>query len=578
MASTASASARGSAAFASPAWRSAALLSAERSASRPSRKSARAPASRATLATAKAARCASDGSPASMTSASLTAPSPRARASATPSSDDAMARQPTAARAQAASRPTSPASASQSFILSGFWRCARKASFGTMFVSASVAARWTMSLSENCKYSMVRMPPASLATRCRGTAPSESRFVRANRASKCIRSCAPCSLQSQSSGRIATRRCASVSWFGLVVTKILAAACAAWRRQATVNAAGAAPSSNAWPVAADGPTLASATQALKPPCCTKVPRTASSFASMLRTSANFCAVSTEGLADARCASATTPSATTNFRHLAAASSSVSSSASSSAFCLVTRWSSSYCSGVISISRSWKWRRRSSSFVTVRLANTVARPYATGAPGSAALARRQRSDKASPQRPEPCVNSSLTAESVDIAARTSTARSAQAASALASPPPVASRSSATAASRRRPVSVAPALRAFAARPSLATADAAADLTAAVAPSTMSFSSKFASTSGAKEARPASVDARQPSASAAKASAKASRVERSCITSKMLPPSKHSASASAANSAHPRWHAATMPAHRRRVARAPDHSPADSLLMP
>mmetsp|Transcript_1374 Transcript_1374/g.4103 ORF Transcript_1374/g.4103 Transcript_1374/m.4103 type:complete len:300 (+) Transcript_1374:176-1075(+) len=298
-----------------------------------------------------------------------------------------------AARASCTSRSSSRANASQSFILSGLSRWSSIARSGTMLQSASVAARCTSSCSENCRYSSAPIP-FSVATRRRAVRPSESKLVSPSRHSKWHKSDALSWRHAHSSGRMPTRRCASVRRFGSVVTRILPEACAAKTRALS-----------------DAPEFASAsaTHALKPPCCTSVPRKDSSVARAQNVSASFSAVLGDGFVDARRANATTPSATHNFRARARARSGVSPSASSSAFCLVMRWNSSYCSGVISISRSRKWRRRSSSFVTVRFAKSSARPYATGSEPRAAFPRPQSASKAAPVRPEPCASSSFAEE-------------------------------------------------------------------------------------------------------------------------------------------------------------------------
>mmetsp|Transcript_10543 Transcript_10543/g.36402 ORF Transcript_10543/g.36402 Transcript_10543/m.36402 type:complete len:287 (-) Transcript_10543:298-1158(-) len=281
--------------------------------------------------------------------------------SASPS--DAMARQPMAARASWTSplppsaSSSSCANASQSLILSGFSRCAIMSRSGTMFVSASVAARWTSSLSENWRYSSAWMPLFA-ATRRRAVSPRLSRFVNPKSASKCTKSLTLSCLQSQSRGRMPARRWASVSRFGSVVTRIFAAAWPAKIRHLSDRSP---------------PASLSATAALKPPCCTSVPRRFSSLASATSVAARCSDVSGDGSVAARFASARTPSAIASLTHRAPQRSAVSVSASSSAFCFVMRWSSSYCSAVMSISLSAKWRRRSSSFVTVRFAKTQLRP-------------------------------------------------------------------------------------------------------------------------------------------------------------------------------------------------------------
>mmetsp|Transcript_1507 Transcript_1507/g.5172 ORF Transcript_1507/g.5172 Transcript_1507/m.5172 type:complete len:342 (+) Transcript_1507:3442-4467(+) len=283
----------------------------------------------------------------------------------------AMARQPPAARAIATyslasrssvSSPDPPwlslAKASQILSLSGFLRWARKVLLGTRFVRASVAARMTILFSENMRYSRAWMPLSS-TRRLLASGPRDKRFVKARQASKWTSSKAPNWRQTQRRGLTADRACASVRVFGFVVTKIFARAWAAFVRHASVCV-----------LSAD----AKATQALKPPCWMRVPLRSASLARLAKVSASFSAVFFDGGPDvARRAKREAPSARTTFRRRADASSSVSSSRSSSAFCLVTRINSSYCSGVISISFSRKCRRRSSSFVTVTLLKAQAIP-------------------------------------------------------------------------------------------------------------------------------------------------------------------------------------------------------------
>mmetsp|Transcript_7134 Transcript_7134/g.13017 ORF Transcript_7134/g.13017 Transcript_7134/m.13017 type:complete len:232 (+) Transcript_7134:822-1517(+) len=217
----------------------------------------------------------------------------------------------------------------------------------------SVAARRTSSWSLNWRYSSVRTPPFSLVMRFLVASSTLAKLVSPSSASKCIRSSALWSCSSLISGGIASSRCASVSTFGLVVTRILPKHHAASRTHLT-DAVGE---------------LARSEQTRNAPCCTMLPRTGTSTA-ICRSAIATCSWVDSLAPSASLTSARMPSFCTIFCVRNATRSGVSSSSSSSFFCLVIRWSSSSCSGVMSISFSASCRRCTSLFVTYDIAVAV----------------------------------------------------------------------------------------------------------------------------------------------------------------------------------------------------------------